>query len=1004
MDMNPQVDGVHTPAVDGWDAILPAMAPPPDADDQIPLVVLDDDADLAALAAAGLPSLTAQAQDYLRSQGVTDERTWAAFRLGTVSDADLHRLLTSTQLRQLRPSGIWLPTFDPHKPEVITGLIRLTPAQNQHRIMGTPTGLAGPADLDQRRRVVLVDNPLLALRLHERGVPGVAIVEDPAVLLPLTAWLAAREVVTITGAKKGDLLMPPGITPIGTGRICGKLEWAPAATLALLGLDVADLRQPLTPLPLDPRVVCDLHAYAEGRLQTEAGMMALAALDCDEPDVLRAYRVGFLPADVRMALTEEQRRMLLGRELGGCLVLPAFDQQGAVVDLVVQQVCAGGSVSASLWDSPRGLCAPTLCTAFDHLAITTVPRWVGRLFRSVGPTLLLRGVANAQAEAARIAAGGVTHVELRCYTAADADGVAEALRAVGIMVRVVGDEARARPTAGRRKAVPATEEAAEVAEADAVAAVTDLVEPPVPTVAQTAALVLVPVVAPPAVPVPAEPSPASTTCPPPPTLDLVSHDPQTEQAVFSYGPATYTVQVPWGTSSTVEVAMVVGSAKHRDRFDLAVAPQRLRFATAAGLRTKVSPADIAHALALILPAVRRLVEVKPAEVVATPVAGMSSAERDTAMALLRDPALVEQFTAAFDSLGWVGEPDAKLVVLLAAISRLGEEPVWTALTAETTGERFPALGILAAITPPEHLLHVSRLTDNALFHGDADALHHKLLVLDDVGGVSSAVATALHVLHAQGVLSGTQVERDVVRGKMRTKQVQARGPLAVVTATATGIPAALAQHLVELAVDDSPAQAERLIAARQRKPVDAAPLVARLMNAQRLLRSLPVQVPGDVAVPVVISRHRALHAPFFGLVAASALLHQHQRPVLDGRLVATAGDVALASRAVLPLVGQVVSGLGHRGQAALVALGRIGTSTCTVVELAKVMPDWSAMTVRRAIDDLVVAGCLVTERRRNGVQASYRLVSTPTSPGDLFSFSPPFHATCEGPIREVVNG
>ena len=46
-----------------------------------------------------VPTLPAQAQDYLRSVGITDPATWAAFRLGQVTDADLARLLTTTQRR-----------------------------------------------------------------------------------------------------------------------------------------------------------------------------------------------------------------------------------------------------------------------------------------------------------------------------------------------------------------------------------------------------------------------------------------------------------------------------------------------------------------------------------------------------------------------------------------------------------------------------------------------------------------------------------------------------------------------------------------------------------------------------------------------------------------------------------------------------------------------------------------------------------------------------------------
>jgi hypothetical protein len=952
------VDGVHPAAIT------------PDPDDLEPIVVLDDGPSPAALA-------------YLAARGIGAD-TAAAFRLDTVPDADLARLLTPRQRVHLAPSGIWLPTCDPRQPATITGLIRLTQAQNKHAFIGHPAGIACPVATATAPRVVLVDSPLLGLRLHEHGVAGVAIVEDAAVLDPLTDWLAAREVVIITAAKRGDLVLPAGIVPVGVGRITGGLDLAPEPVLTLLGLDPAQVRAPTGPLPLDPRLPQQLHAYAERQVATKAGQAALAALDLDLPATLRAYRVGFLPTNYHQALTQEQRRMVVGTSLGGGIVLPAFDARGAVVDLLGVRPCREGHVSPTLWEAPRGVCAPVLATACEHVVVTTVPRWVGRLFRAYGPTVLVRDAAQAGADATRLAAGGVRYAEVRCRVQAEGNSVAAALNAAGITVRVVTDDVLRRTGVSGRPGAGGKAEAAVVESA--------AVTPPADPVAPCA--------------VPAAPDEVAAPQPQAaPALTLVRHDAQAEEAIFRAGQAVYTAQIPWHGRTTVAVTLAVGAAIHRDRFDLAVAPQRLRFAAAASHRVKLPPADLARDLESLLPALLRLVEAKPDEPVApaTSVPGMSDTERDEALTLLRDRALVDRILADLDALGAVGEPEAALVVLLAALSRFGEEPVWACLTASATGERFPLLGILAAITPPDHLLHVSRLTDNALFHGDRDALAHKLLLLDDVGGISPAAVAALKVLQARGVLTGTQVQRDAVRGRMRTIQVEARGPLALVTAATGGVPRALAQQVVEVAVDESPTQAERLCAARQRPPIAAARIVARLVNAQRLLKPLPVRLPADTAIPVVISRHRALHAPFFGLVAAATLLHQHQRPVLEGALIATAADVALASRAVVPLVGQVVEGLGVRARAALTAVGRLGAPTCTIADVVAVMPGWSAMTVRRAVDDLVAAGCLTPERRRNGVQATYRVVH-PATGSDLFSFSPPFQATCEGPKPEVAVG
>jgi hypothetical protein len=228
--------------------------------------------------------------------------------------------------------------------------------------------------------------------------------------------------------------------------------------------------------------------------------------------------------------------------------------------------------------------------------------------------------------------------------------------------------------------------------------------------------------------------------------------------------------------------------------------------------------------------------------------------------------------------------------------------------------------------------------------------------------------------------------------------IEARGPLAVLAATTAGIPPALRQTVVEVPVDDSPAQAEREFAVRTRATGDAAPIRAHLIDAQRLLLPRQVTLPADLAVPAVISRHRALHAPFCGLVAASALLHQHQRLLLADRLGATAADVDLASRAILPLAAQFIDGMGARAQTALAALRSHGAADVTIADVARLLPAWSQGTIRRAVEDLIAAGCVVAMRRRNGVRATYRLSE------DLVTLPTPFHAGWQAPTPAVAHG
>jgi hypothetical protein len=974
-------------------------------------------------AASGRPAVTSRRSPgvlaYLRSQGITSEATWDAFRLDQVADADLHRLLTPTQIRQLRLGGIWLPTFDPREPATIAGLVRLTPAQNQHRCIGTIAGIAGPCDLDRYDRVVLVTNPLVGMRLHQAGLHDVAIVEEAAALVALRPWLARRRVIIATHKQ---------VTAAAVRSALG--EHGQDAEVVILAME-GDFSDPVrATLGLRPRsaedapqitglLLRDLHAAAERNLTSSAGMAALHAAGLDDPDLVRAYRLGYLPDDIRTALSNEARRALQGQGITNAIIIPAWDATGAVVDLLCLCAREGGPLAVSLFPQPRGLCAPVLTTAYDTLTITDTPRYLPRLWRSGHPVLLLRGIENAQNEAQRIAAGGVRWVDVQSRRSRTE--IAVALASAGI-----GDE-RDRPVRGIAALIPAPS----LAEAMATIAPEVASQPDEAAVVEPAPVIAFPVSAAaaeevadddaddgddvddddvddnvvedgaievqPAKIAPAPPTSTATSSPPSsppvlvpaappvpvqPTLVLVSHNPASEEAVYRFGEVIYRAQIPWNENTQVDVSVERGGRQQRDRLDLAVAAKRLRFAACAGPRVGVPPAEIATALGLLLPALQDLVApVEPRPVTPVTTGTLTVAEQATTLADLRAPDLLARCLADLRALGCGGDADALTLVWLASISRLSEDPVWVVLTAATASERFPILDVLATITPPDALLHVSRLTDQALFNIAPDALRHRLLLIDDAAIIPPSVATALRILHARGCLSGPQVERDPVQGQWRTRFVAAQGPISVITATAGEVPEAMRQDMVEVPMDESPEQAltaQRLRVAALRQRIADTAAIARLQQRQLLLQPRPVLIPTEerIDLPPPVARHRVLRDACCSLIAASAILHQHQRLTADGHLVATADDIATATALVMPLAARYLDDLSPRAHTLLAALRSLGEAEFTMETVAERTPSWPRTTRRRALEELLRADCVVPLRGHQGQRRSYKLLAT----------------------------
>jgi hypothetical protein len=895
---------------------MPAL--PLQSDDDLPLVVLDRDADLDALPAVErLGELTSDAQDYLRASGVTDERTWSAFRIDQLDDALIRRLLRATQLNS--SSGLWMPTFDPRDPATILGLIRMTPAQHQHRFVTKPVGIAGDPALVDAKRIVLIDYPLQAMRLHQHGIAGVAVVEDVAVLPPLIDWLRDRELVVAGFRERSRARLIAALGPLGVRALnltlLPDLERSPAASLTALGIGRTSPQQ----TAVTPHLLRDLCAYARGRITAGAATAALRSMGITDPSFVAAFGIGYLPSDVRSVLSADQRDTLLGLLYPDAVLVPAFDAQGVVVDLLLVPADPTHPPLLSLHPEPCGLIAPAVTTAFDAVVVVDNLRAAFEHFTNGQKhVVLLRGLPDAQVNAPRLAANGVRRAVVRCLQ--DREAIAACLTAAGITVA-------------------------------------DTVEAP-----------------------PAQPDPDAF----PADISLQRHDAQAELATFAAGELTYIVEVPWDDRTLTGIRIQRGIHEHLDRIDLGAEPQRRRCSSSAALRTGAPALVIAGHLAQLHTAIAALAEraTAPADRAAS-IPTLPPDLRAEALALAQAPDLLARIVADLATGGWVGEASAQQFTVLAAISRLTDDPIWMALS----GPDAVGVDVIAAFTPPEETLRVSRLTDATFYHADPAALRHKLLIIDDASRISAGVATALRVLKRRGALSASRIASDPVRGQTRTAFVEVHGPIAVITAADDAVDPRLQGHLVTVASDESPAQVEAVLAARRQRAasVGAAAererISTRWRNLQRVLAALPVVIPFAAGIPSFGTSVEARrdHDLLLTLLAAHALLHQHQRTRIDGTVVATEADLAVASALIAARRSARDDGLSRHGRQLLAAITAARFGSFTMEDLDRLLPEWTRYTCRSALDELMACDFISSPRSGRGIARTYRLHAASTN-------------------------
>ena len=732
---------------------------------------------------------------------------------------------------------------------------------------------------------------------------------------------------------------------------------------------------------LPSSVLSDLLSFAAQRLAQGAGDALLAAIGLNQPTLVSAYRLGVLPLGWQQAVPTRLRELVSGLRLTGAVIVPAFDAAGNVVDLLALHPRPRGISYVSICDPPRGLLAPGIATAHHDLILTDSAAVVARRF-AAGQTdaVLVRGVADVAANAARFAAAGVRRVLVRARS--DAEQMAASLRQVGIAVGVATTHPQSddldydtlvplEPLSLSLSISLAVDPVASTAPVEALPFET--VPESTPTTAPVAAASLV----------------AGTA-----ELRLLTHDRQAERATFSLGSTTFVVEVPHDVAVTrLEVVTRHAGQVHREIVDLAVEAARHRYAGNASLRCGIPSAIIATQMPHLLAEVQALHHAMTAPPAEDPEAVPPGPERDDALVLLRSPDLMDRLVGDLETLGWVGEADAKRVLLLTAISRKLPEPLWAVRTASNDVISDAALDVIAAITPPEDVLHLSRLSPAALNYQDEHALAHKLLVIDEASALTPEAILTLRVLRSRGAFSQASVPRHHLSGSARTQTTEIRGPIALISATAGRLERQVADACCLVPVDESAEQTARMLAAERHRfaqppaaDADAGTTTRRVTlrryhTVNRLIARRPVVIPfaDRIEFPAITLRRRQEQSRFLALIAASALLHQHQRLGDRGHVVADVRDfdraVSLAATAGIGVDDD--HGLGRPAVALLSAVQQAGLTSFTVDQIRALLPQWGRSSFRSAVADLLRHDYVAAAVTGPGVVRRYDLLVQP---------------------------
>ena len=149
------------------------------------------------------------------------------------------------------------------------------------------------------------------------------------------------------------------------------------------------------------------------------------------------------------------------------------------------------------------------------------------------------------------------------------------------------------------------------------------------------------------------------------------------------------------------------------------------------------------------------------------IAEPTEEEKQRACTFLKNPELFSEILKDFDALGIRGEETNKLVGYLAATSRKLPEPLSVLIQSRSAAGKSTIQDAILQLIPPEDFIQYTRLTDQALFYKEEDALVHKILAIEEAEGMGGAAYSIRNIQTARKITVAVTAQRPTWKNEDR---------------------------------------------------------------------------------------------------------------------------------------------------------------------------------------------------------------------------------------------
>ncbi|QJW92553.1 hypothetical protein [Frigoriglobus tundricola] len=415
----------------------------------------------------------------------------------------------------------------------------------------------------------------------------------------------------------------------------------------------------------------------------------------------------------------------------------------------------------------------------------------------------------------------------------------------------------------------------------------------------------------------------------------------------------------------VNVLATNGVGMFIDTFDLYSAKHRTGFLAQTATELNVEEATVKADIGRVLLKLEELQDARLRQNQPTTTAHseMTAADQNDALALLRDPHLLDRIVNDF---AVVGDRTNKLVGYLAAVSRKLDQPLAVLIQSTSAAGKTTLMEAVLNFCPPEDVVKYSAMTGQSLYYIGDGGLRHKILAIVEEEGAAKA-SYALKLLQSEGELRIASTGKEGNTGRLTTQDYHVAGPT-MLFLTTTGITTdeELLNRCVVLTVQEDREQTRAIHDLQRRRQTLDGLLAANShqntlalhRNAQRLLKPLLVVNPyaERLTFPTTRTRTRRDHQKYLTLIRTITLLHQHQRPVRtvehNGKPVefieATVEDIAAANALASIVLGRCLDDLPPQTRNLLGLLDAFVNDQCRVQRVERADFRFSRRQVREA--------------------------------------------------------